>query len=132
MRWLFPAISAPPYAEIRGLVSSEFEGAWWLLALALVSCLFNYLLGEALLFHGVLLPRMRGVFGRHAAVANAVLFGLYHVHLLPALPSVILSNLAYSLPAQRYRSVWLAVLVHGFEGVVLMTIVTLVILGVVP
>lgn len=132
MRWLFPALALPGYADIHGLVAPQFHGQWWLLALALASCLFNYLLGEALLFHGVLLPKMRGVFGRRAWLANAVLFGLYHVHLLPALPSIVVSNLAYSLPMQRWRSAWMAVAIHGFEGVVLLAVVLAVILGWLP
>lgn len=132
MRWMFPLLRLPAYADIRELVAARFAAQWWLLGIAALSCLFNYLLGEALLFHGVLLPKMRGVFGRWAWLANGVLFGLYHVHLLPALPSIIVSNLAYSLPAHRYKSVWLAVAIHGFEGVVLLTIVTLVILGLAP
>lgn len=132
MRWLFPALSLPAHADIHGLVSPAFHGRWWLLALALASCLFNYVLGEALLFHGVLLPRMRRVYGRHAWLANALLFGAYHVHLLPMLPSVIVSNMAYSLPTQRYRSLWLALLVHGVEGVVLLAFVLLVVVGVLP
>lgn len=58
----------------------ELVGAWWLLPIAIVLCLFNYLLGEELLFRGILLPRMRGVFGWWDWAANAVLFALYHLH----------------------------------------------------
>jgi membrane protease YdiL (CAAX protease family) len=72
---------------------------------------------------------MEGVFGRWAWLANGILFGLYHVHLVAHLPSIIISNFAYSWPAQRYRSVWLAVLIHGFEGLILLAIVLLVMLG---
>ena len=126
---LFPSLTLPDYANIKNLAAPEFHGQWGILGIALVSCLFNYILGEALLFHCVLLPKMEGVFGRWAWLANGVLFGLYHVHLIWALPSIILSNLAYSWPAQRYRSNWLAVLIHGFEGVVLLAFVLWVILG---
>lgn len=80
----------------------------------------------------VLQIEMRGVFGRHAWLANAVLFGLYHVHLLPAPPSIVVSNLAYSLPMQRWRSAWMAVAIHGFEGLVLLAVVLGVILGWLP
>lgn len=121
--------SAPAFADIRELIAPRFTGQWVLLLLALVSSVFNYVLGEALLFHGVLLPRMIGVFGRRAWLANAVVFGLYHVHMFWTLPSNIVSSMAYSWTAQRYRSVWLAVLIHGFEGVVLIVIVLWVIFG---
>jgi hypothetical protein len=39
-----------------------------------VQLVFNSVLGEDLLFRGILLPRMRGVFGRGDFVANGVLF----------------------------------------------------------
>jgi CAAX protease family protein len=128
MGWLFPALQP---VEMSQLISSEFQGAWWLLGVVLVSHIFNYFLGEAFLWHGVLLPKMRGVFGKYDWVANAVLFGLYHLHKPWALPSVIVSNLAYSWPARRFRSNWMAIIVHGVEGLPTLVIVLAVILGLV-
>src|SRR5581483_9670719 len=58
-----------------------FHGSWGLLALTLVMLVFNTVLGEELLFRGVLLPRMRGVFGRADWIANGAIFGLYHLHI---------------------------------------------------
>ena len=58
---LVPWFSEPGYTQIQGLIDPQFRGQWWLLGLALVSCVFNYVLGEELLFRGVLLPRMTGV-----------------------------------------------------------------------
>ena len=46
--WL-PALREPSYVRIEGLVDPQFQGQWWLLGLALVSLVFNYLLGEELL-----------------------------------------------------------------------------------
>src|SRR5574341_688936 len=92
MAWLFPALKEPDFMDIQQLVSPQYVGQWWLMGVALVSIIFNYFLGEAFLFHGVLLPKMRGVFGKYDWVANAVIFGLYHVHKPWALPSVILTN----------------------------------------
>ncbi len=126
---LFPALQMPTRMDVSTLVDPQFIGQWWLLGIALISNVFNYLLGEELLFRGVLLPKMRGVFGRWDWVANAVLFGLYHLHKPWALPSIILSNLAISWPAQRFQSNWMAVIVHGAEGLFLMVIVLQVILG---
>jgi membrane protease YdiL (CAAX protease family) len=94
-----------------------------------VSSLFNYVFGEAFFFHGILLPRMEGVFGRWAWVANAVFFGAYHIHKAAVFPTVIISCLVYSLPSQWTRSVWPALLIHGLEGVVLIAAVLIVILG---
>ena len=131
MAWLFPALHAPPYADMAKLASPEFHGQWWVLGVALVSFLFNYLLGEELLFRGVLLPKMRGVFGKYDWVANAVLFGFYHLHLVWNLPSIIVANLAYSWPASRFRCNWMAVIIHSVELIPVLVMVLAVILGLV-
>jgi len=129
MTWLFPTLKPAPYMDISQLVSPEFRGQWWLLGIALVSFIFNYFLGEEFLFRGVLLPRMRGVFGKYDWIANAVLFGFYHLHLAWALPSIIVSNLAISWPAARFRSNWMAIIVHGAEGLPTLVLTLAVILG---
>ena len=126
---LFPALQMPERADISRLSDPQFVGQWWLLGILLTSWLFNYFLGEELLFRGVLLPKMRGAFGRWDWVANAVLFGLYHLHMPLSLPSNILVNLAYTWPARRFRSNWMAVIVHGVEGLIVLPIVLMVILG---
>lgn len=113
--WL-PGLAEPAYTRIEALADPQFEGQWWILGLALASLLFNYVLGEELLFRGVLLPRMSGVFGRWDWVANTVLFGLYHVHKIWFWPSMIMSSFGYSWAAGRYRSFWMGVVVHGVEG----------------
>src|SRR5215203_4416199 len=62
--------------------------------------IFNYILGEELIFRGVLLPRMAGVFGRWDWVANSVLFGLYHVHKIWAWPTMIASAFGVAVGSQ--------------------------------
>lgn len=129
---LLTGLPEPEYTRIDGLVDPSLEGQWWILALALTSCLFNYLLGEELLFRGVLLPRMAGVFGRWDWVANTVLFGLYHVHKVWFLPSMILSSFGIAWATRRYRSLWMGVITHGVEGSFVLVIVLGVILGIIP
>ena len=120
--WL-PALHEPSYAQVQGLADPQFQGQWWILGLTLTSMLFNYLLGEELLFHGVLLPRMAGVFGRWDWVANTVLFGLYHVHKIWAWPTMITSSFGYAWATKRYRSFWMGVIVHGVEGYFIVLVV---------
>jgi uncharacterized protein len=129
MVWLFPALQPPQYTQMSQLASPEFQGAWWLLGMVLVSHSFNYFLGEELLFRGVLLPKMARVFGKYDWVANAVLFGLYHLHKPWMLPSIIVGNLAISWPARRFRSNWMAIAVHGVEGLPGLVLVLAVIFG---
>jgi uncharacterized protein len=131
MAWLFPALQQPQWLDQSQLASPEFQGAWWLLGVILVSHLFNYFLAEEFLFRGVLLPKMHGVFGKYDWVANGVLFGLYHLHKPWALPSIIVISLAYSWPARRFRSTWMAIIVHGVEGLPGLVMVAAVVLGLV-
>ena len=120
--WL-PFLHEPSYTNAQSLADPKFQGQWWILGLALISMLFNYLLGEELLFRGVLLPRMAGIFGRWDWVANSVLFGIYHVHKIWAWPSMITTAFGLSWAARRYRSFWMGVIVHGLEGFFIVLIV---------
>jgi hypothetical protein len=129
MAWLFPALHPAPYMDQSQLATPEFRGQWWLLGVALVSFAFNYFLGEEFLFRGVLLPKMQGVFGKYDWVANAVLFSFYHLHKPWTLPTQIVGNLAISWPARRFRSNWMAVIVHGVEAFLTLAVVLAVILG---
>jgi hypothetical protein len=123
------ASHTPAFAFIEHLATPDAQGRWDIMVLALVSSVFNYGLGEALLFHGVLLPRMERAWGRWAWLGNGVLFTAYHVHKLWIMPGLLISCLCYSLPAQLFRSTWLAVLIHAVEGVVLIVAVLAVISG---
>lgn len=129
MARLLPGLQPAAYQDNAQLVSPEFQGAWWLFGVLLASHLFNYFLGEELLFRGVLLPKMQGAFGRYDWVANAALFGLYHLHKPWMLPSLIVGSLAITWPARRFRSNWMAIVVHGVEGLPALVLVPAVILG---
>jgi len=48
-----------------------FRGEWGWFAVIVVLAVFNTVLGEELLFRGLLLPRMRGVFGRRRQQMSA-------------------------------------------------------------
>ena len=131
MAWLFPTLQAPTFTDQSQLVTPAFKGQWWLLGIVLLSHLLNYFLGEEFLFRGVLLPRMRGVFGKYDWAANSVLFGFYHVHKPWMIPTIMLSSVAYTFPPRRFRSNWMAVIVHGVEGLPSLVIVLAVVLGLV-
>ena len=72
---------------------------------------------------------MQGVFGKFDWVANAALFSFYHLHKPWALPSLIVSNMAISWPARRFRSNWMAIVVHGAEGLFTLVMVLAILLG---
>jgi membrane protease YdiL (CAAX protease family) len=110
-------------------VLQRLEGAWWFFALFVVYAAFNTILGEELLFRGVLLPRMAGVFGRWGWVANGVLFGLYHLHQPWGIPNSVLTGLLYAFPASRFRSTWMSIVLHSAESVYFAVLVLGVVLG---
>lgn len=81
---VLPKVHAPTGRDLGGFLRSttglEFlSGNWPWFVVVVVMALFNTVLGEELLFRGLLLPRMRGVFGRGDWLANGLLFAVYHL-----------------------------------------------------
>jgi uncharacterized protein len=125
-----PYIQGLPQYDLSGLATPEYKGAWWILGLFLITMVFNYFLGEEFLYRGILLPKMNGVFGKWDWLANGVLFGFYHLHK----PHIILSTallfgFVFAFPAKYFQSSWMAFIIHGLEGLLGLTIVLGVILG---
>lgn len=134
-RWtsLFPFLREPENYSMAAMFAPDLQalwiGAWNLFALQAVLSLFNTFLGEEFLFRGVLLPRMRGVFGRWDWVANGVLFGLYHLHQPWGLPGNVLSGLLLAFTGKRYRSNWFPILLHSGQSVYFLFLVLGLVLG---
>jgi membrane protease YdiL (CAAX protease family) len=105
---------SPPFA--RNLVPLA-GGRLWILALWAVYWPVN-ILGEELVWRGIVLPRMEARLGASAWQLNTVLWGAFHLgfgpgNLLVLLPTLILVPWL----AQRRQSTWLAVLLHaGLSG----------------
>jgi uncharacterized protein len=120
---LFPSFAEPPgYSLGAALGTPEaragLHGAWGFLALFVVCALFNTVLGEELLFRGVLLPRMAGAFGKWDWLANGLLFGAYHLHQpWGMLNSVIEGTLCFALPSRYYRSAWFGIAAHSGQSI---------------
>jgi membrane protease YdiL (CAAX protease family) len=79
---MVPAIPGPSARDFGDFIGADrgedfFSGAWGWFALVVVFVVFNTVLGEELLFRGLLLPRMRAVFGKRDWVANGVLFTVF-------------------------------------------------------
>jgi len=122
---LLPALAQPPGWDFSAMLAmpqarADIAGNWSVLTLFVVTALFNTVLGEELLFRGVLLPRMAGVFGRWDWLANGVLFGCYHLHQPWGIPASILSGVfLYALPSRRLRSSWFGIVAHSGQSVFL-------------
>jgi membrane protease YdiL (CAAX protease family) len=128
-----PGIPGPEPRDFADFLDSDrgedfFRGAWGWFAVLVVLTNFNTALGEELLFRGLLLPRMQGVFGKRDWIANGALFALYHLHVPWRIPFAFVDGiflLAY--PSRRFESAWMGIIVHSTQSVV----VTLVVLGLV-
>lgn len=120
----------PPFPASRDLslfMNSDgghtlLAGSWTWFAVIAALVVFNTVLGEELLFRGVLLPRMAGVFGRADWVANGILFALYHLHMPWLIPGALTDTLVLSYPSRRYRSAWLGIVVHSAQSVVILVL----------
>src|SRR5512133_680794 len=87
-------------------------------------CGFNTVLGEELLFRGLLLPRMRAVFGRGDWVANGVLFTLYHLHQPWVMPATLVEGIFLeAYPTRRFQSAWMGIIVHSVQSVFVIAVV---------
>jgi membrane protease YdiL (CAAX protease family) len=129
---LIPSLPTPGDRDLAALVQSSagesfFHGAWGWFALTVVMWVFNTVLGEELLFRGLLLPRMNGAFGRGDWVVNGVLFAVYHLHMPWRIPTILLDALILAYPTKRYHSAWIGIAVHSsqslFFGALVLTLV---------
>ncbi len=106
-------------AFLDSTVGHELLSSPLWLGIVLVLMVLNTVLGEELLFRGLLLPRMSGAFGRWDWVVNGVLFGVYHLHQPWSIPATLVDTVAIAYPARRYRSATLGIIVHSAQTVFL-------------
>jgi membrane protease YdiL (CAAX protease family) len=127
-----PGITGPLPRDFGRFLGNDrgedfFQGAWGWFAVVVVLSVFNTALGEELLFRGLLLPRMRRVFGKYDWVANGLLFSLYHVHVPWVIPTSLVDIVALAYPSRRFQSAWMGIIVHSTQSVfIIIFVLTLV------
>lgn len=131
---MFPLLAEPAGFGMGGIFQSpevvaQLRGAWWFLALFVVQAGFNTFLGEELLFRGILLPKMEGVFGRRSWAANGALHGFYHLHQPWGIGASVFSGFLYALPSWRFHTTWMGVIVHSAQSVYLAILIFGLVLG---
>lgn len=132
---IFPIMSEPPLFSLSGYLESpegkaEMVGAWGTFVLYIICAVFNTFLGEELLFRGILLPRMNGVFGKFDWVVNGVLFGIYHIHQPWGVPSTtILSVFIFALFVKLFKSTWFSIILHSGQSIFFIITMLVMILG---
>jgi membrane protease YdiL (CAAX protease family) len=126
---LVPSLPIPSDMDLNKSLGSDsgqafFSGAWGWFGVIVALAIFNTVLGEELLFRGLLLPRMRGVFGRRGWVANGAIFALYHLHMPWAiLPTFVDGIFLDAYPSRRFQSAWMGIIVHSGQSLVLIGLV---------
>jgi uncharacterized protein len=125
---VLPGIPGPRVRDFGDFIGSDagedfFRGAWGWFAVLVVLDIFNTVLGEELLFRGLLLPRMKRAFGRWDWVANGVLFATYHLHQPWSIPPSLVDIFALSYPSKRFQSAWMGIIVHSTQSVVILIVV---------
>lgn len=130
---IFPFFAEPEGYDASALFTpelrSQWVGAWGLLGLFFVLALFNTFLGEELLFRGVLLPKMEGVFGRWDWVANGVLFSLYHLHQPWGILATLPADLVLAFSGKRFHSNWFPIILHSGQSVCFLFLILGLVLG---
>ncbi len=126
--------AAPAARDFGAFLGSEpgqsmVRGNWGLLALIVAMAVFNTVLGEELLFRGLLLPRMRGAFGKADWLVNGVLFGLYHLHQPWSIPGAAIRGAAAAYATTRLRSAWMGIIAHSAQSVIFIALTLAVVLS---
>jgi membrane protease YdiL (CAAX protease family) len=133
--WLkfFPFLAEPQNRSLDALFAPEMHarwiGAWEFFALFVITSLFNNFLSEEFLFRGVLLPKMKGVFGKWDWVANGFIFGIYHLHMPWTIPVNILFGFLMAISAKLFRSNWFPIILHNGQAFYLGFLILGLILG---
>jgi uncharacterized protein len=112
-----------PNAIHTNRVEHFFSGNWgWFAVLVAVALLSPVV--EELLFRGLLLPRMRAVFGKRDFVANGALFGLYHLHQPWSMPASVIDGIVnQAYPTRRFQSTWMGIIVHTIPSFLIIAVV---------
>lgn len=130
---ILPFFAEPKGYDMSAMFTPELRaqmvGAWGLLGLFFVNALFNTVLGEEFIFRGVLLPKMQGLFGKWDWVANAVMFGLYHLHQPWAILDSILTGLIFAFSSKRFHSNWFSIILHSGQAVYFLFLILGLVLG---
>lgn len=121
----FPILLWPAYANVTELASPEFAGRWWMVVVVFLGWAWSAFFAEELLFRGVLLPRMKGVFGKRDWCANALLYALYYLFHYWMIPFRLIEGLIVARHTRRFSSYWMAVAIRSVEGLVLALVVVL-------
>jgi membrane protease YdiL (CAAX protease family) len=118
---LLPTLPTPGSRDMGLFLGSDagqsfLSGNWTWLAIIVALQIFNTVLGEELLFRGLLLPRMNGAFGRWDWAANGILFAVYHLHVPWVIPQAFVDTVV-PYAVKRHNSALVGIAVHSVQSV---------------
>lgn len=124
---IFPPEFGPGGADARiqgTFMGTAITGLGWLAIVYLFGWFFN-VAGEELWFRGYILPRQEKAFGKHAWIANGLMFTLNHIwqpwNLLLILPGA----LAGAFAVQRRKNTWILIISHGLANAIALVVIIL-------
>ena len=99
----------PPFMFFEPLTTGRF----WILAIWFPCWLLN-IMGEEILWRGVLLPRQESSFGRFTWLINGLLWGIFHIGFGLQL-LITLIPILFILPyiVQKRNNTWIGVIIHA-------------------
>lgn len=104
---------------------------YWPWAVAILVLFFLNIVGEEILWRGVIWPRQELVYGDRTWLVHGFLWYLFH---LPFYPWFLISGLpqafALSYLFQRTRNMWLVIIMHSIFNAVFYSVLLMIVLGV--
>jgi membrane protease YdiL (CAAX protease family) len=124
---VFPPEFGPEGSAARAagtFMGMKITGLAWVAVVYLFGWLVN-IFGEELWFRGYILPRQEKAFGKHAWVANGLMFTLNHIwqpwNLLLILPGALVG----AFVVQKRKNTWILIISHGIANAILLIIIIL-------
>lgn len=108
-----PVENQPPFMQFEPLG----PGRYWILLVWFAYWIFN-IMGEEILWRGVVLPRQEVFFKKHAWLIHGLCWGVFHIAfgwqlLITLLPIIFIQ----SYIVQKRKNTWIGVLIHaGING----------------
>ncbi len=109
----FPAEINPNKSRVPGyMMDYRLTGQYWIVVAYFVGWMFN-ILGEELLWRGMLLPRQVLRYGQKAWIFHGIIWTLWHFFWTWNLVSILPWSLALSYVTYKRQNTWIPIMAHG-------------------
>lgn len=109
----FPPEINPNKIRVSGyMMNYRLSGQYWIAVTYLFAWLTN-ILGEELLFRGIILPRQIRKYGSTAWIYHGLIWAVWHFFWKWNLLSILPFALALSFAVYKKRNLWISIFAHG-------------------